>query len=76
MKAHAIVISPATGFQNANKTNIIFSAQINHNAINLTKFMCKYSKMDMDNKYNQIIKLTLVKMRNLSRNNKNKKIEQ
>lgn len=58
------------------KGNIIFSAQINHNAINLTKFMCKYSKMDMDNKYNQIIKLTLVKMRNLSRNNKNKKIIQ
>ena len=26
------------------KGNIIFSAQINHNAINLTKFMCKYSK--------------------------------
>lgn len=58
------------------KGNIIFSTQINHNAINLTKFMCKYSKMDMDNKYNQIIKLTLVKMRNLSRNNKNKKIIQ
>lgn len=58
------------------KGNIIFSAQINHNAINLTKFMCKYSKMDMDNKYNQIIKLTLVKMKNLSRNNMNKKMIQ
>lgn len=58
------------------KGNIIFSAQINHNAINLTKFMCKYSKMDMDNKYNQIIKLTLVKMKNLSRNNINKKMIQ
>ena len=58
------------------KGNIIFSAQINHNAINLTKFMCKYSKMDMDNKYNQIIKLTLVKMKNLSKNNMNKKMIQ
>lgn len=58
------------------KGNIIFSAQINHNAINLTKFMCKYSKMDMDNKYNQIIKLTLAKMKNLSRNNINKKMIQ
>lgn len=58
------------------KGNIIFSAQINHNAINLTKFMCKYSKMDMDNKYNQIIKLTLIKMKNLSRNNINKKMIQ
>lgn len=58
------------------KGNLIFSAQINHNAINLTKFMCKYSKMDMDNKYNQIIKLTLIKMKNLSRNNINKKMIQ
>lgn len=58
------------------KGNIVFSAQINHNAINLTKFMCKYSKMDMDNKYNQIIKLTLTKMKNLSRNNTNKRILQ
>lgn len=58
------------------KGNIVFSAQINRNAINLTKFMCKYSKMDIDNKYNKIIKLVLTKMKGISRNNINKRMIQ
>lgn len=53
------------------KGNILFSEQINKNSVNLTKFICKYSKMDLDNKYNRLIKLTLVKMKTLSSNNEN-----
>lgn len=53
------------------KGNIVFSEQINHNSMNTTKFMCKFSKMDIDNKYNRLIKLTLVNMKNLSQNSPN-----
>ncbi len=53
------------------KGNILFSEQINRNSVNLTKFICKYSKMDIDNKYNKVIKLTLIKMKSLSNSNIN-----
>ena len=49
------------------KGTIDFSKQITKNAMNPTRFICKYSKLDINNTINHFIKFTLVKMKQLSK---------
>lgn len=49
------------------KGNIDFAKQINKNILNPTRFICKYSKLDIDNNVNRIIKYTMREMKKVSR---------
>lgn len=53
------------------KGNIDFAKQINKNVLNPTRFVCKYSKLDIDNNVNQIIKYTMCEMKKISRDSIN-----
>lgn len=56
---------------NTVKGTIDFSKQINKNIMNPTRFVCKYSKLDIDNNINKYIKYTLIEMKNISRDYSN-----
>lgn len=49
------------------KGSIVFSQHINKNIMNPTRFICKYSKLDIDNDVNKLIKHTMVKMKRMSK---------
>ncbi len=49
------------------KGSIVFSKHINKNAMNPTRFFCKYSKLDVDNDVNRLIKYTIIEMKKVSR---------
>ena len=53
------------------KGSIDFAKQVNKNILNPTRFVCKYSKLDIDNNVNQIIKYTMCKMKKVSRDSVN-----
>ena len=53
------------------KGSIDFAKQINKNILNPTRFVCKYSKLDIDNNVNQIIKYTMCEMKKVSRDSIN-----
>lgn len=53
------------------KGSIDFARQINKNILNPTRFICKYSKFDIDNNVNQIIKYTMCEMKRVSRDSNN-----
>lgn len=53
------------------KGSIDFAKQINKNIINPTRFVCKYSKLDIDNDVNRIIKYTMCEMKKISRDSIN-----
>jgi 5-methylcytosine-specific restriction enzyme subunit McrC len=48
------------------KGSIDFSRQINKNLLNPTRFVCRYSKLEIDNAINQLIKYVLGNMLNIS----------
>lgn len=49
------------------KGNIDFAKQINKNILNPTRFVCKYSKLDIDNDINRFIKYTMIEMSKFSK---------
>jgi 5-methylcytosine-specific restriction enzyme subunit McrC len=49
------------------KGSVVFSKHINKNVINPTRFFCKYSKLDIDNNVNQLIKYTMIEMKKISK---------
>lgn len=56
---------------NTVKGSIDFSKQINKNIMNPTRFVCKYSKLDVNNNINKYIKYTLIEMKHISRDYSN-----
>lgn len=49
------------------KGSIIFSKHINKNTMNPTRFVCKYSKLDVDNNVNRLVKYTITEMKKISK---------
>ena len=55
------------------KGSINFSKQINKNLLNSTKFVCQYSKMDIDNNINRLLRYVLKVMGSISCDYNNKR---
>lgn len=55
------------------KGSIMFSKHINKNILNPTRFVCKYSKLEIDNSINKLFKYTLMEMKKNSRDYENNK---
>ena len=53
------------------KGSIDFAKQINRNILNPTRFICRYSRLEVDNPINQLIKYTLHQMQKVSRDYNN-----
>jgi len=53
------------------KGSVDFSRQMNKNILVPTKFICKYSKLDINNNLNQLIKFVLLEMKKISKDSNN-----
>ncbi len=53
------------------KGSIMFSKHINKNILNPTRFVCKYSKLEVNNDINKLFKYTLLEMKKISRDYEN-----
>lgn len=54
------------------KGKILFSKQFSHNALDPSKFWCRFSRFTADNDINQFLKVCLVEMSRLSKDKQNK----